>query len=188
MKALGIDGADRIALRPLEENDFTEDYLAWFRDPEVTRFLEARDISREEAAAHLRAGEGGRRWALYAICLRADGRHIGNLKIGPIDWRHRVSDLVTVIGDRGAWGQGHARAAIGAGIQIAFDELNLRKLSASIDSRNLASIRAYEAAGFTVEATLPDQFMEVSGGGAVLSDKVYVGCFNTAFDASSLGG
>jgi len=181
----GADLSARIALRPLKESDFTKRYLAWFRDPEVTRFLEARNISRADAAAHLRAGEDGKRWALYAICLRADGRHIGNLKIGPIDWRHRVSDLVTVIGERDAWGQGHARAAIRAGIAIAFDELNLRKLSASIDSRNLGSIRAYEAAGFTVEAALKDQFMDDSAGAPVFSNKVYVGCFNRAFDAGA---
>src|SRR5262249_29630992 len=48
--------SDEIQLRLLEEDDITERYVAWFRDPEVTRYLDARDISREDALAHLRQG------------------------------------------------------------------------------------------------------------------------------------
>src|SRR5262245_32711730 len=106
---------DQIVLRPLREADFTERYLSWFRDPDVTRFLDARNITREDAIAHLREGADGRLWRLYAICRAADGLHIGNLKIGPINRRHMVSDLVTVIGERTSWGKGCARAAIRQG-------------------------------------------------------------------------
>ena len=179
-------GSDRIVLRALLEADFTERYLGWFRDPEVTRFLDARDITHADALDHLEAGKAGNRWFLYAICLGEDARHIGNLKIGPIHWRHRVSDLVTVIGDRDAWGKGYAKEAIRAGIRIAFEELNLRKLSASIDSLNVRSIRAYQAAGFEMEAALPCQFLSISDGKAVLSDKIFVAAFNSEFDASRI--
>jgi ribosomal-protein-alanine N-acetyltransferase len=172
-------------LRPLTENDFTERYLAWFRDPQVTRFLEASNITHEDAIAHLRQGQAGDKWRLYAIC-RADGLHIGNVKIGPINRRHSYSDLVTVIGDRASWGQGYARNAIRMAMEIAFNELKLRKLSASIDSGNLGSIRAYTAAGFAIEATLLDQFMHEENGRLVLSNKVYVACFNPAFDQTSV--
>jgi len=167
-----------VRLRPLTEADFTDRYLAWFRDPEVTRFLEARNISREDAVDHLRRGREGDRWRLYAICEAGDGRHVGNLKVGPIDRRHGVSDLVTVIGERDVQGRGYGRAAISLGIDIAFREMGLRKLSASIDSRNEASLRAYLAAGFAKEATLRDHFVETLDGATVLSDKIHVACFN----------
>lgn len=167
-----------VYLRPLVEGDFGERYVAWFRDPEVTRFLEARSITREDAIDHLRRGEGGRHWRMFAVCEAADGRHIGNVKIGPINRAHGVSDFVTVIGERAVWGRGYARRAIALGIEIAFGEMGIRKLSASIDSRNTGSIKAYTAAGFTVEARLKDHFRCVEGEADVLSDKVYVACFN----------
>jgi ribosomal-protein-alanine N-acetyltransferase len=175
-----------VRLRPLAESDFTERYLAWFRDPEVTRFLEASNITRADAVSHLRQGQDGDKWRLYAICRSIDGVHVGNLKIGPIHWRHGYSDLVTVIGDKASWGRGYARAAIAQGIAIAFNDLNLRKLSASIDSLNVASIKAYTAAGFKIEARLADQFMRQEGGRLVLSEKVYVACFNPNFDPTKL--
>jgi RimJ/RimL family protein N-acetyltransferase len=174
-----------VRLRPLEEADIDDRYLAWFADPEVTRFLEARNITRDDALEHLRAGRSSGRWHMYAICRSTDGRHIGNLKIGPIHARHLVSDLVTVIGERDAWGKGFARAAISLGIDIAFAEHGIRKLSASIDSMNVGSLRAYTAAGFEVEAVLKDQFFEPVDGAPVPSDKVFVACFNPSFASAS---
>lgn len=171
-----------IYLRRLVESDFDARYLAWFRDPSVTRFLDASGISREEAIDHLRRGQDGRSWRLYAICETGSNRHVGNLKIGPINWKHAVSDLVTVIGERSVWGRGYARQAIRLGIRIAFDEMNIRKLSASIDSLNVGSLKAYTAAGFVIEGVLPDHFVHRRDGGVVLSDKVFVGCFNSSFD------
>lgn len=176
-----MDGPLPIRLRSLAEADFTDAYLGWFRDPEVTQFLDARNITRADAVAHLNAGREGGHWHLFAICRADTGAHVGNLKIGPIHPRHALSDLVTVIGDRAVWGRGVARTAIREGIRLAFERFSIRKLSASIDSRNTGSLKAYCAAGFTEEARLKDQFLELTPAGPILSDKVFVGCWNPAW-------
>jgi [ribosomal protein S5]-alanine N-acetyltransferase len=176
-----VASSSLVLLRGLTEDDFNYRYVAWFADPLVTRFLSARNISRDDAIAHMRRGRVGNAWYMYAICAVEDGRHIGNLKIGPISYRHMTSDMVTVIGDRTAWGQGRARQAIALGIEIAFTQFNIRKLSASIDSDNVGSIKAYTGAGFHIETTLKDQFMDVTQVPPKLSDKVYVACFNPKF-------
>jgi [ribosomal protein S5]-alanine N-acetyltransferase len=166
-----------VTLRPLEESDIDARYVAWFRDPDVTRFLDARDISREDALEYLREGRRTGRYRQLAIC--ADGEHVGNVKIGPIQARHGVSDLVTVIGSRAHWGRGIASTAIRLAADIAFREIGLRKLSASIDSLNAGSLAAYTRAGFAVEGRLPRQFVHpTADGGTVYSDKIYVGLFH----------
>jgi RimJ/RimL family protein N-acetyltransferase len=167
-----LRAGSKVILRPLTEADFTETYLGWFRDPLVTRYLEARNISRDDAIWHWQSGLRTKAWSMYAICAAEDLRHIGNLKIGPIHWRHMTSDMVTVIGDRSAWAQGRAREAIELGIRIAFDEMNIRKLSASIDSNNVGSIKAYTGAGFHIESVLKNQFMDVTQDPPRLSDKI----------------
>jgi [ribosomal protein S5]-alanine N-acetyltransferase len=174
------DEGGRIYLRPLQHDDFDGRYLGWFADADVTRYLDARNITREEAVAHLEQGRQDNQWLMHAICRTRDDTHIGNLKIGPIRWRDGVSDLVTVIGDRSAWGHGYARAAISVGIAIAFDDLGLRKLSASIVADNVASLKAYQAAGFIEEARLKDQYRVERNGSAALCDKIFVACFNPA--------
>lgn len=166
-----------VTLRPLEESDIDERYVAWFRDPEVTRFLDARDISRDDAIAYLR--EGRRTGRYNQLAIWADGTHVGNVKIGPINARHGVSDLVTVIGSRAHWGRGIASTAIQIAVRIAFNKMRLRKLSASIDSLNVGSLAAYTRAGFAVEGRLPRQFVHYAAdGGNTYSDKIHVGLFN----------
>jgi ribosomal-protein-alanine N-acetyltransferase len=175
------DHGGAIFLRQLVEADINTRYVTWFTDPLFTRFLEAQNISRDDAIAHLENGRQTGGYEIYAICQKTDGQHIGNLKLGPIHRGHSTSDLITVIGDRSAWGKGYARESIKIAIDIAFNELNIRKLSASIDSLNIGSIKAYTAAGFEIESILRDQFSFYDGKTTQLSDKVYVAAFNPNF-------
>jgi [ribosomal protein S5]-alanine N-acetyltransferase len=147
---------DTLTLRPLTEADITDRYLAWFGDDEVTKYLEVRSPTKQESIDYLRRGQETGDYYLYAIIV--DGVHIGNLKIGPIQWKHGLSDLVTVIGDRKYWGKGYATEAIKQGIKIAFD-MGIRKISAGIYSDNIGSYRAYIKAGFTAEAILKDHYI-----------------------------
>jgi [ribosomal protein S5]-alanine N-acetyltransferase len=141
-------------LRPLEESDITARYLAWFADPDVTRFLEVRNLTASDSKTYLNAGRASRSYFLYAICLSESGRHIGNLKIGPIDWRHRIADLVTVIGDKACWGRGLASEAIALGSRVAFEFYGLRKLHGAILAGNTGSIKAYLRGGWDIEGRL----------------------------------
>ena len=169
--------ADDVYLRPLTPVDIGPAYLAWFRDPEVTRYLEARDITADDALKHLDWGLKTGLRHMYAICDAAGGRHIGNLKVGDIRPKHGTSDLVTVIGERAYWGRGLATQAIRQGIALAFGRHGVRKLSAGMYAGNLGSLRAYTRAGFVVEAVEHAQL--VFEGAPV--DRIAVACFNPAF-------
>lgn len=165
-----------VLLRPLEPEDVTDAYLGWFADTEVTRHLEARNLTREDAVGFLMWGRETGLRHMYAICLAEDGRHIGNLKIGDIDRKSGVSDLVTVIGDRACWGRGLATQAIRQGSALAFERHGVRKLSGGIYADNIGSVRAYTRAGWLVEAVLHRHHMGPDGP----VDRVVVSCFNPA--------
>lgn len=164
---------EQIYLRPLEEDDFDDRYLGWFKDPLVTKFLAAKNITRKDAIAHLRCGRDETRF-MFAVCDAETNLHIGNIKIGDINRKTSVSDLVTVVGDRAYWGKGLATRAIRLGINIAFSKLNIRKLHACMYAGNIGSLKAYTRAGFVVEAVLYDHFMTPDG--AV--NKILISCFN----------
>lgn len=166
-------------LRELKDSDVCEEYLSWFRDDEVTRFLEVdgKALTVESVKEYIRSGRDSRRYFMYAICL-TEGKHIGNLKVGPIDWKHSLSDLVVVIGDRSQWGKGYATEAIKLGNRLAFENYNLRKLSGGMYASNVGSIKAYTNAGWIIEGRLFNHYV-VEG---KLEDRVVVSCFNPAFD------
>ena len=169
----------RVFLRPLEKNDIDDNYLSWFRDEEVTKFLEVdgNALTKEMVEEYINLGLHSQTYYLFAICLFDSKKHIGNLKIGPINHFHSFSDLVTVIGDRSQWKKGLATEAIDLGIKLAFEKYNIRKLTCGIYSENISSVKAYTNAGFFVESTLKDHFL-VDG---KYQDKIIVSCFNPNF-------
>jgi ribosomal-protein-alanine N-acetyltransferase len=166
--------AARIFLRPLEETDIDDRYVAWFADPDVTRYIQSRNFTATESKAYLRAGRDSRSYFLYAVCLNATGAHIGNLKIGPINWIHEIADLVTVIGDKACWGRGLAAEAIALGSWVAFEVYGIRKLHGAILASNTGSIKAYTRGGWTIEGRLRDHCLA----DGVPTDTVLVSCFN----------
>jgi RimJ/RimL family protein N-acetyltransferase len=166
--------SERLLLKELEEEHIDDRYLSWFRDEKVTKFLEAKNLTKQSVIDHFRYGKETNTYYMYAIISKDSSKHIGNLKVGPIEWKHRISDLVTVIGDRDYWGKGLATEAIKMGNRIAFDIHDLRKLSAGIYSDNVASIKCYLKAGWIVEAVFQGDFIL---NGKIL-DRVCVSCFN----------
>lgn len=164
----------RVYLRPLTDDDVTERYLAWFRDEEVTKFLESSNLTKADVIEYLRRGRESGSYHMYAVVMKETEAHVGNVKIGSIDKCHGVSGLSTLIGDRAVWGQGIGSDAIRIANKIAFDQYGIRKLSAGIYGENIGSIKAYTNAGWVIEGRQVGQYVV----GGEIRDGVLIACFN----------
>lgn len=145
----------------LTADDVSDAYIDWLNDPAINRFLESR-FSRHDRASTVHFVEnllGSPRDLFLGIRDVSLGRHVGNIKLGPIDLNHGLGEIGIMIGDRAAWGRGVATAAIARLAEIARDELGLRKLTAGCYASNLGSQKAFERAGFVVEGVRPRQFV-----------------------------
>jgi RimJ/RimL family protein N-acetyltransferase len=140
-------------LRPVELSDVTEGYLQWMNDLQVTRFLECRFTiySRDDLTEYVSRTRADPNTVFLAIVLREGLRHIGNIKLGPVDHHHLRGDVGLMIGDKTCWGKGYATEAISAVRSYAFDVLGLHKLTAGAYATNKGSIRAFQKAGFSIE-------------------------------------
>lgn len=143
-----------ISLRSIEEGDVTDRYLSWFRDAEVVRFLEARNLTRDDVLEFIRDGRGITRY-MDAICLANSGLHIGNVKID-VNWRHSIGNLSILIGEKTMWGKGLATLAIKAMTQKAFTQLKIRRLTAGAYAVNLGSLKCFERAGWRLDSVQHD--------------------------------
>ncbi|HEY0052928.1 MAG TPA: GNAT family N-acetyltransferase, partial [Caulobacteraceae bacterium] len=139
-----------MALRPLTLADVTDAYVGWMNDPEVNRFMETRHAIHDRASIELFVADKAASPADHLLAIvELDGdRHAGNLKIGPVDARHRSAWLSYFIGERSAWGRGLAGEAVALAVRLAFERLNLAKLNAGVYAPNIASARVLEKAGF----------------------------------------
>ena len=168
----------RVFLRELTKEDVTENYLTGFQNENVTAFLEVdgKSLSVEDVIDYMEAGRNSGKYFMYAVCTN-EGKHIGNLKVGPINHKNMTSDLVTVIWDEDYWGKGLATESIKLGNKLAFEKYNIRKLTGGMYSSNIGSVKAYTKAGWIIEATLQNHYM-VNG---KLEDRIIVSCFNPPF-------
>lgn len=153
---------DRIELFPLVPEDVGAAYVGWLNDPTVNRFLESRfeHHTLDSTRAFVQSCVGSGRSLLLGIrALEFGGRHVGNIKLGPIDTRHGLGEVGILIGDAAARGRGLACSAIASLADIARDELGLRKLTAGCYAGNVASMRTFGRAGFEIEGRRRDHFM-----------------------------
>jgi ribosomal-protein-alanine N-acetyltransferase len=162
-----------IYLREVRASDVNENYYRWMNDPEVTQYLETRYIpqSMENIRRYVERMEGKTDEIFLAICLKESDQHIGNIKLGPINWIHRFADISLVIGEKEFWGKGLASEAIRLLAKFAFNILNLQKLKAGYYEKNIGSKKAFEKVGFKIEGVLRKQWQI----GEKLQDEILLG-------------
>lgn len=156
---------DRLELRNLEPSDATARYVGWLNDPGITRFLEVRFHTHtiESTADFIRSVNASPDTILFGLFVDGGRRHIGNIKLGPVNLHHRRADIGLVIGDRAEWGKGYATEAIALVTAFGFHELGLVKITAGCYGANQGSLKAFEKAGFLMEARLPQHWITPDG-------------------------
>lgn len=162
----GVTPAAPVTLRRVTQSDVTARYLEWMGDPDVTRFLEARHSEHSLESLRAYVAEHGDRadTLLLAIIDGADGLHVGNVKVGPLDPHHGTADLGIMLGEKSVWGRGLGTESIRQATSLAFEELGARKLTASCYGGNGSSAAAFRRAGWHYEGKRPGQFIDAEGG------------------------
>lgn len=143
----------RLTLRRVRVSDVTPAYVAWLNDPDVNRYLEVRYVKHTAAGVrkYVASMEGDESSVFCAIALKDGDRHIGNIKIGPVNTAHRFADVSLVIGEKDCWGRGYATEAIRLITRYGFERLGLLKIEAGVYAPNQGSTKAFLKAGYRHE-------------------------------------
>ena len=146
-----LEGA-RLRLRPVLEEDYTDEYLRWLNDPEVNRWSQRRPFpsDREQMrqyaqALSARPGQG----FVLAMINKLDGVHIGNISLVNIQLVHRCAEIAILIGRDEHRGQGLGGEAVHLLAGHAFAALNMHRVFAG--TFNPAFARCVEKIGWKRE-------------------------------------
>jgi [ribosomal protein S5]-alanine N-acetyltransferase len=148
-----------LELQPISQQFATATYLSWLNDSDVNKYL---DIPKENNLAdlieYIKEVEEKKIY-MWAILLKNGNKHIGNIKIDPVDTKHRYGEYGILLGDKEEWGKGYAKEATTTVINYCFDSLNLRKVNLGVVENNTAAVALYEKLGFIHEGV--DRFQRL---------------------------
>jgi RimJ/RimL family protein N-acetyltransferase len=146
----------RLTLRPFADADAAA-LVALMSDARVLRFWDSPpwpDPGRAErflAVCREMADQGT--GVRLAVERASDQRFLGWCSLSRWTPEHRSAALGYCYGEA-AWGRGHATEAAGALLGWGFETLDLNRVQAETDTRNLASARVLEKLGFLREGAL----------------------------------
>lgn len=144
---------ERIYFRAVTVEDVDGNYGRWMTDPDITESLESRfsPLSPDEIKKYVQKMNADSNYLFLAVVAREGDRHIGNIKLGPINWIHRTGEMGGLIGEKDCWGKGYATEAFALMNKLAFELLNLRKVTSGCYATNIGSAKALLKAGFVQE-------------------------------------
>lgn len=147
------------------EELYSDEYLKWMNDPQITRTIGRFDyllpVDRGKLVGYFNSLDRTTS-AFLAIYVgqdegaltttKAGKKFIGTLKIYDIDPLAQRAALGIAIGDRSEWGKGYASKAIRIACRYIFEVLGMRKITAGYIAGNTGIERAFAKNGFEVEA------------------------------------
>lgn len=150
----------KLYLRPLLKSDITERYLSWLNDAEVTRYIETGlfPVTEKDLEEFYKKILVSKTDIMFAIIDKKHDLHIGNIKLGGINWVHRFADVGIIIGDKAYRGRGYGEEALRLLLGYAFNRLNLNKVILGAYATNLAALKSFKKVGFTIEGRIKKLF------------------------------
>jgi len=173
----------RLLLRPLVAADAPTLFTA-FSDPETTRYwstapwpsvADAQTLIAKDRLA-LPAGE----YLRLGLELRATGALIGMCNL--FQWVRPCRRAELGYGmQRAHWGHGLMHEALTALLRFGFEQLDLNRVEADVDPRNVGSVRSLERLGFIKEGLLRERWI-VDG---EVSDTGFYGLLRSDWSAAA---
>ncbi len=146
---LSID--KNLYMRIIDINDVTSEYLSWLNNYEITKFTEQKNIKHTIKSLETYVLEKFNSKNNFLFGIFYFNRHIGNIKLGPIENIDSSAEVSFLIGNKDFWGKGITTKALKRLIEFGIKELAIKKFVAGYYSNNEASARVFKKCLFKVK-------------------------------------
>ena len=158
--SLPVITTPRLLLRWISEDDVDGLYDI-FSSPQVMRYWSSGPLANRAAAAEMQrkivAGNQSETMLKWGLALRDSNTVVGTATLFNLNLDNGRAEIGYALG-HAHWKQGYMNEALQALVSHAFEVMQLRRLEADVDPRNLASIRTLERLGFQREGFLRERW------------------------------
>lgn len=152
-----------IKLKILNESDVSQNYYRWMNDRNILRYTAQFRVghSLKNIKKFVSEKKKSKNEFLYGIYLFnteiENYEHIGNIKLGPINFKNLTADVSYLIGEKKYWGKGYATKAVNLISKLAKKKFGLKKLQAGHHKNNLGSSKVLLRNKFKLEGVFKSQ-------------------------------
>ena len=152
----------KIILVDLKSSMVSKNYVAWMNSTDIMKFTEQRFINhtKKKVKRFVSSKTKSRDEFLYGIFVfsKEDKIHVGNIKLGPINFIHKSAEISYFIGDKDYHNKGIGTQAINNILKIAKNSFKLKKITAGVYSNNKSSTKVLLKNNFKLEGILKKQY------------------------------
>jgi RimJ/RimL family protein N-acetyltransferase len=166
-----IEGRNLI-LRPLLDEDYSDEYLTWLNDPVTNHMSQRRPYpcDRESMRGYAKQFSANPdKGFVLAMIRKSDDVHVGNIALVNVQLVNRCAEIAILIGRIDARGQGLGGEAVYLLTRHGFEAMNLHRIFAG--SFNPAFVRCVEKIGWVQEGL----FRERIWSGGRYNDQIWLG-------------
>ena len=154
----------------------TTKYLSWLHDYKTNKYLVKAGLktSLSEAKEYCEFLIKSPQDIFLAIVIKENNLHVGNVRLGPIDFDSKLCKFSMMIGDSNFHGKGLGTSIVQLCIDFAFKDLKVNKFYLDVVSENKPAVRIYEKCGMIEEGLLKNHLVI----GETPYDLKIFSCFN----------
>ncbi|MEA3315279.1 MAG: GNAT family protein [Campylobacterota bacterium] len=131
-----------IELLNLDNCDF-KSYMKWMNNWDIVKYTSSKFRVYDIESLHNYINDMNNSKNDYLFGIFYKNKHIGNLKIGSINYINRNCYLGLIIGKKKYFGKGIATKSISLGVEFAFNYLGLFKVKSGMYECNQSSYKAF---------------------------------------------
>ena len=155
MKNIDLE-SERLVYKRISAEHVSNQYVNWINDDEVNRYLETRGNYTLDLLKAYVEELNKRDVYFWGIHLKGTQKHIGNIKIDPIDEEVNSGDYGILMGDKANWGKGYAKEATLKILDYCFNEIKLSKINLGVIEDNVNAVNLYKNIGFKIDEVKKD--------------------------------
>ena len=136
-------------IKELNIKDVGKDYLNWFRDYEVKKFIFKKKYKNlDELKKYVAQVKKNKKQLLFGVFLKKNNKHIGNIKFDISTKKKNYANLGILIGDKNSRNKGYAFDIIRLSTEYINKKYGIFKFMLGVSKKNLIAINAYKKNGF----------------------------------------
>ena len=140
--------SERLILEPISLKHVSTAYLSWLNDEDTIKYLVTKKGNTLKSLSNYIERHLEKKTVMYAIIIKENKAHIGNIKIDPINELDMSGELGILVGDKNYWGKGYGRESCKLIVQHCFNNINLCQINLGVHPKNKKAVKLYEKLGF----------------------------------------